>query len=679
MSLPSLMTLVKRGHRSVVVIGGVCGLAAAALLSSGCERKPVELSGAKSVVILGIDGMDPKLLEQFVEDGTMPNFQALMRDGSYSTLTSSTPPQSPVAWSNFITGMDPGGHGIFDFIHCDHSNYMPIFSESVVEAPKKTLKIGRFVIPLSKGRVELLRRGEAFWQMLDKKGIPYLIFRIPSNFPPVKSRGTSTSDIGAPDLLGTYGTFSFFTDDPSFASMDISGGKVFPVRVENKGIEAALVGPENSLLANKPALTRPFTVAIDVENKTAKITIGNKVILMAEGEWSDWVEVEFTPLGPFNKISGITQFYLKSLSPYFMLYASAININPARPALPISMPPSFSKELYKKIGYYSTKGMPEDTKALEWGIFDDAEFIRQADRVFNERTRMLDAILEDYRGGLLFFYVSTLDQTTHMLWKNIDPKHPAFTEETGRYMHQTEHYYAKIDSVLGVVREKIPKKAILIVMSDHGFAPFYYKFNLNTWLYENGYISLLDASNIGSEPLFRNVFWRRTRAFGLGINALYINVRGRDADGAVRPGEEYDQLVEEIRDKLLAYRDPNTGLQVVKNVYRRKDVYHGKMAETAPDLIVGYDRGYRCSDDSALGQLSKEILTPNLAKWTGDHCMATEVVPGVILSNRPLLVEDPALTDFARTVLSLYGVKPPKNVIGRPLFEWPPKQKAKEK
>jgi predicted AlkP superfamily phosphohydrolase/phosphomutase len=352
-----------------------------------------------------------------------------------------------------------------------------------------------------------------------------------------------------------------------------------------------------------------------------------------------------------------------------MLYASAININPARPALPISMPPSFGKELYEKIGYYSTKGMPEDTKALEWGVFTDADFIRQADMVFQERLHMLDAILEDYHGGLLFFYFSTLDQTTHMLWKNIDPNHPAFTEETGRYMHQTERYYAQLDSVLGVVEQKIPKDAVLIAMSDHGFAPFYYKFNLNTWLYQNGYVSLLDESNVGSEPLLRNVFWRRTRAFGLGINGLYVNLKGRDAQGIVKPGEEYDALVDEIRQKLLAYRDPTTGLPVIKAVYRREDVYHGKMADTAPDLIVGYDRGYRCSDESALGTFSKEILTPNLAKWTGDHCMATEVVPGILAANRPLLVEDPALTDFAATILHFYGIERPKNVIGRPLFE----------
>jgi predicted AlkP superfamily phosphohydrolase/phosphomutase len=165
------------------------------------------------------------------------------------------------------------------------------------------------------------------------------------------------------------------------------------------------------------------------------------------------------------------------------------------------------------------------------------------------------------------------------------------------------------------------------------------------------------------------VFWRRSRAFGLGINGLYINLRGREAEGVVKPGEEYDALVEEIRQKLLAYRDPITGLAPVKEVYRRSDVYQGAEVDHAPDLVVGFARGYRCSDESALGDFSNEIITPNLSKWTGDHCMATSEVPGILVANRPLLVSDPALTDFAATVLHLYGVERPEDIIGRPLFD----------
>jgi len=352
-----------------------------------------------------------------------------------------------------------------------------------------------------------------------------------------------------------------------------------------------------------------------------------------------------------------------------MLYAAPININPADPALPISMPRDYAEYLYEKVGYYGTKGMPEDTKALEWGVLDDHEFIELSNFVLDENDRLLDAVLKEYSGGLLFFYFSTLDQTTHMLWRNFDPNHPAHTADSSPYMNQTQRYYSQIDSVVGAVEKRIPKDAVLIVMSDHGFAPYYWKFNLNTWLYRNGFVTLIDDSNVADQPLFRNVFWRRSRAFGLGINGLYINLRGREAEGVVKPGEEYDALVEEIRQKLLAYRDPNTGLAPVKELYRRSDVYQGDEVEHAPDLIVGYARGFRCSDESALGDFSNEIITPNLSKWTGDHCIATSEVPGILVANRPLLVSDPALTDFAATVLHLYGVERPKNIIGRPLFD----------
>ncbi|NWF91137.1 MAG: alkaline phosphatase family protein [Ignavibacteriaceae bacterium] len=646
-----------------------CVLTAALAAGSGCAQGPKPLRNARSVVILGIDGMDPKLLEAFMAKGRMPYFEKLMREGSYTTLTTSTPPQSPVAWSNFITGMNPGGHGIFDFIHCDHTNYMPMFSAALVEEPKRTVTVGRYVVPLSAGRVELLRRGDAFWQILDKKEIPYLIYKIPSNFPPVKCDGFSLSGMGTPDLLGTYGTFSFYTDDPSFAAMDVSGGQVIPVTVESNRIHAALIGPTNTLLKENPDLQRPFVVSLDVENGTAAIKIDDMTIVLEEGEWTDWFEVRFDVLGPLKKISGITRFYLKSLSPHFMLYAAPININPADPALPLSTPADYAKRLYRRIGLYGTKGMPEDTKALEWGVFDDGEFIEQADFVLGESIRALDDILRGYTGGLLFYYFSTLDQTTHMLWRDFDPDHPAHTADSGPYLRQTEEYYAKLDSIVGAVQRRIPKDAVFIAMSDHGFAPFYWKFNLNTWLYENGYISVMDPSDITGHPLFRNVFWRRSRAFGLGINGLYINVRGRDAEGVVKPGEEYDALVNEIRAKLLAYRDPANGRPVVKEVYRREDVYQGEEAKNAPDLIVGYYRGYRCSDESALGEFTSEIISPNLSKWTGDHCMATDEVPGIIASNRKLLVEDPALTDIAATVLHLYGIEPPKNMIGRRIFE----------
>jgi hypothetical protein len=475
--------------------------------------------------------------------------------------------------------------------------------------------------------------------------------------------------MGTPDLLGTYGTFSFYTDDPTLMSLDVSGGTIYPVQRQGSRIDAAFHGPENSMLVDHPELTSPFTVHVDRENRSALIDLGSRDILLQEGEWSDWIEVHFDVLRPFSRISGIARLYLKTVAPYFQLYSTPLNINPRDPALPISSDPDFVKTLSKRVGYFHTEGMPEDTKALEWGMFTDAEFVRQADQVSYEQLKLLNTLLDDYRGGFLFFYFSSIDQCCHMLWRNMDPMHPAHTLESERFAGQIEELYARIDSVVAVVESRIPEGTTLIVMSDHGFAPYYKKVNLNTWLYENGYVALKDPSNVGNrDTLFRNVSWRRTRAFGLGINGLYVNLRGREAQGVVKPGAEYEELIADLTSGLLAYRDPETGTPVISRVYRSSEVYHGAEVANAPDIIVGYTRGYRGSDDTAIGGFSKQVIAPNLDKWSGDHCMAFEEVPGILLCNRPLRVQDPSLLDLSVTILDIYGVAPSKEMQGRVLF-----------
>jgi predicted AlkP superfamily phosphohydrolase/phosphomutase len=659
------MTRAKRLCRFFGTLGAFVVIAAAVTPNASAKA-----ADEPNVVVVGIDGMDPKLLRKFMAKGRMPNFERLIDNGSFSELTTSIPPQSPVAWSNFITGMNPGGHGIFDFIHQDRSAYLPVFSSAVVEAPSRTWTVGKWVIPLSQGRVELLRKGEAFWQTLDQKEVPYLVFRIPANFPPAESKGTSVSGMGTPDILGTYGTFSFYTNDPTLMGLDVSGGEVFPVELRGDRIEAAFKGPENTMLVGAPHMMRPMTIDLDKDNQTARITVDDEVVILEEGEWSDWFQVSFDVMGPFNKLGGITRLYLKSVAPYFQLYATPIQIDPSNPALPISNNDSFAKHMYEKIGFHYTQGMAEDTKALEWGIFTDAEFIKQSGFVFEERIDMLDAVLDDYAGGFLFFYFSSIDLTCHMQWRNMDPNHPGHTPEGAKYKDHIENLYARMDSVVGNVHKRIPEGTTLIVMSDHGFAPYYKKVNLNSLLYESGFLELRRPNQIGQQPLFRNVFWRRTRAFGLGINGLYVNLRGREAQGVVKEGAEYEAVLAEVTEKLLAYRDPDTGEQVVKTVYRASEVYSGPHADNAPDLIVGYANGYRGSDDNALGQLHKQTIVPNMDKWSGTHCMALDIVPGILVTNREITVSDPALTDLAPSILAMYGLKSPEDaVVGRNIFD----------
>jgi len=616
-----------------------------------------------------MDGLDPQIVERLMQQGKLPNFSVLKERGDFRRLATSVPPLSPVAWSNFITGMDPGGHGIFDFIHRDPATVAPYLSTSRVEPPGKAIRLRGWLFPLSGGRVELLRRGKAFWELLAAKGIPTTINGIPANFPPVKSAALSVSGMGTPDIQGTYGTFSFFTDTPpDDDDEDISGGQIFPVTVADHRVEATLHGPANTFREQGGTATIDFVVRIDPEHPVAKIVIQGSEILLNQGEWSAWVRVEF-PLIPFLKsVSGICRFYLKEVHPNFKLYVTPINLDPEAPALPISTPASYAKDLARAIGLFYTQGMPEDTKALNGDIIDEEEFLALARTVLAERSAMLEHELKRFRSGLLFFYLSSPDPIQHMFWGPMDTDHPAHEQAAGnRYGGTIEAVYREMDRILGRALAEIDDRMTLIVMSDHGFAPFYRYFNLNTWLKDNGYLALMTGGEWGESSLSQNVDWQRTRAYGLGLNGLYPNLRGRERTGSVPPDQKAG-LLDEIARKLLAVRDPVTGRPIVLRVYKASEVYSGPYVESAPDLIVGYNRGYRASGKTALGEIPAGLVGENTEKWSGDHAMAAELVPGVVFSNRKIKVPDPALTDLTVTILSEFGLQAGEGMRGRPIF-----------
>ncbi|MDH4037390.1 MAG: alkaline phosphatase family protein [Candidatus Krumholzibacteria bacterium] len=636
------------------------------LLSMTSAAAPARASDSPHVVVIGIDGMDPDMLTRFMDAGRMPNFRALISEGQLLPLGTSIPPQSPVAWSNFITGTDPGSHGIFDFIHRDPATYTPIFSAAEIKQPEKTLSLGDWILPLSKGGTVLLRRGEAFWETLERAGVPCTVIRVPANYPPSPTAQKTLSGMGTPDLLGSYGSFTLFTDDPEWEGAMASGGRIRLVKASDGRVTTTIEGPRNSLRRSQPVLECPLTIDVDPGSDAVRVTVSSEEAFLRSGEWSGWLPVEFDLVGPFKKLHGMCRFYLKSTAPLH-LYASPINIDPRRPALPISTPEDLASDLAERTGPYYTQGIAEDTKALEAGVFDDAQFVTQTDTIMAERERMHDVLLHDYKDGLLFFYVSTVDQSCHALWRDTDPAHPAHVEGNG-FEDRFGELYEEMDRMLGEVRARIPADATIIILSDHGFAPFYKKVNINTWLYQNGYLALIRPEEIGRHPLFGNVFWRRTRAYAAGLNGLYVNLAGREGKGIVPTGPQYDALLDELRAKLLELRDPDTGEQIITTVYKASEVYHGDEVRNAPDLIVGYNRGYRSSDDSALGTVSPDLITLNFNKWTGDHCIDHRWVPGVLISNRHFAVADPSLIDVPTTIIRLFGVDPPAAMKGRNLF-----------
>jgi predicted AlkP superfamily phosphohydrolase/phosphomutase len=413
----------------------------------------------------------------------------------------------------------------------------------------------------------------------------------------------------------------------------------------------------------------PFTVWIDPVEPVAKIAIQEQEILLRQGEWSEWMRVEFVLVPYLERVTGICKFYLKQLRPRFQLYVTPINLDPSRPALPLSTPAEYAPKLAEEVGYFYTQGIAEDTKALTAGILDDAEYLAQSRMVLDEQLKIFDLELRRFRSGLLFFYFSSIDENGHMFWRAWDERHPAHTPELGaKYSRVLEELYQEMDRVVGRVIERLDEHTTLLVLSDHGFAPYYRSFNLNSWLRDQGYIGLKDPAQPAGGDYLSNVDWSRTRAYGLGLNALYLNLRGRERYGIVPPGSTAEALLAELRAKLLAIRDPATGLPVITRVDKASEVYSGPNLKTAPDLLIGYNRGYRAGWGTVLGGFSLDVFEDNTEAWSGDHCIDSTLVPGVLVSNKKILAESPKLTDVAPTILAEFGIEPPTSMTGKSVF-----------
>ena len=605
------------------------------------------------MIVLGIDGMDPKFLEQHWAD--LPNLKKLADQGDFKRLATTVPPQSPVAWSTMITGMDPGGHGIFDFVHRDPFNRMPFSSMAETLPPENTLKLGSYVIPLSSGEVRQRRAGTAFWKLLDDAGIQATVFRMPANFPPVEGNARTLSGMGTPDMQGTFGTFTFVTDDPGQQSRTVPGGHIVKVELPNDEGEIPIEGPQNSFREDLQTTTVTMKVYRDPQEPVARFDLGSQKVVLQEGEWSGWLQADFPLLGDALATTGIFRIHLRQVRPRFELYISPVNIDPASPDLPISTPPEYSAELAQAVGLFYTQGMAEDTSALRENALSLEEFLEQSRFVLEETRVLFRYELARFEDGLLFFYISSVDQNSHMLW--------------GRHENELLEIYKSTDELIGEAMAAIDGTTTLIVMSDHGFERFDRSVHLNTVLMREGFLSLDSPSNTGPEELFPHVDWSRTQAYAMGLNGIYLNRLGREQGGIVAEGEQSRQVIQALRDRLLKVTDPQTGERIIEELYVSEDIYEGFNLGIAPDIQVGYRPPYRASWQTPLGAVPAEAVVDNEDAWIGDHCIAPQFVPGVLLSNRKTSLDDPHLYDLTVTILREFGIAPLEEMIGRPLFE----------
>lgn len=620
------------------------------------------------VVVLGFDGMDPRLTMRFLKDGKMPNFRRLADEGVFRPLETTYPSMSPSAWSSFTTGVDPSRHNIYDFLTRDPCTYLPMLSSAEIGTAKRVLPLGKYRIPLGKPLIRLLRKSQPFWKLLGQQGIFSSILRVPITFPPESFRGTLLSAMCVPDLRGTQGTFSFFTTDPQ-AEQNRTQGVTMIVTRQGDTVEGDLLGPENTLVADPKPMKLRFTARI-LDAERVDFRIGDEHHTLRLRSYSPWLRLQFRP-GLGIKVHGICRVRVMAIEPHFELYVTPIQIDPENPALPISHPFIYSIYLAKKQGPFATLGLAEDTWALNERAIDEAAFLEQAWLHHEERETMLLDALAHTRKGLTVCVFDTTDRIQHMFFRTLDPDHPANRDkETERYAGVIEDLYRRVDDLLGRVRETLAPEDLLLVISDHGFRQFKRGVNLNAWLRDEGYLHLKEDKRLGGDWL-QDVDWSRTRAFSLGLTGLFLNRKGREAQGIVAEGEETQQLKHELAEKLSGLRDGESGPVAINAMFDTQAIQPGPYAADAPDLLIGYNAGYRNSWDAAVGKVTEEVFEDNTKSWSGDHCMDPRVVPGVFFCNRPIAAERPKLLDLAPSILRLFGVKPPGYMQGSSFFEGP--------
>ena len=627
------------------------------------------------LLILGFDGVDPRFLQRWMDEGQLPHLRELAERGSFNVLKSTNPPQSPVAWTSFATGTGPERHGIFDFVKRDPQTYLPDIGTGGVRPPQ--FLFGRIRRTSARGFTE--RHGTPFWQIAAAHGVRATVLRVPYAFPPDPvPGGHMLSGLGVPDLLGTNSTFTYLASDlAAGAERDPGGGRLVPLTLRGDLAEVDLPGIPDPRGEGYAPL--PLHVGFHLERTAPAVVVrfAGREEAVKVGEWSSWFAFQLPVARVLGftlfQIDGLCRFHVAALEP-LRVYMSPLNYAPAAPYAAISSPASYAPELASTVGLFKTVGWSEDTSALNAERFDEEAFLADMNHTMDEVAVGTQTALERHDWDLLVSVFTQTDRVAHMFYRLLDPGHPRYDAQLAvKYGDAILRVYQRMDAIVASVASRIGPETTLLIVSDHGFHSYRMGLNVNTWLLGHGFLvqGTVPAGR-ESDDFFPGVDWGRSKAYALGTGQVYVNLRGREGQGIVAPGKEYDDLLDAIVKGLEAEVDPATGEPVVARVYKGRDIFPGAPVERAPDLQIAFRDGYRTSWKTPLGGIPRELFEPNRKKWSGDHA-ASDVAdtPGILLASRKLSVESPAIVDLAPTVLSFFGVPVPQEMTGKRLWEMP--------
>jgi predicted AlkP superfamily phosphohydrolase/phosphomutase len=674
-------------------------LTSASFIACSGRRPPGKFT--QKLVILGFDGLDPHLVTRWMQAGQLPNMAKIASQGGMSALGTTQSPESPTAWASFATGVNPGKHNIYDFLVRDTSTYFPDLG-MVRRQPAKFLFN---YIPIAKPKVLPLRGGTSFWVTAGREGVRASVLTVPVTFPPEDvPNGELLSGLPLPDIRGTMGTFSYYATDLSrYEEGNTEMGGILKRLVVDKDVATTeLIGPPNPVVrqqveairrkglsltdADRAAMAElqgredvriPFTIRWNRPAKTATVEIEGQSMLLEVGKTSRWIDLDFN-VNFFVRLHGMAQMRLMNADKELQLYVSPVNWKPDHPPVPMSAPASFSGDLFERLGYYRTLGWAEATWPLNEGRMDEATFMEDLYRAFDDRAQVILNRIDAHDWDILVGVIESTDRVQHMMWRLIDEKHPMYDSAmAAKFGDSILEVYRRADQFVGEVVQRLEPGTQLLIVSDHGFHSWRKAVNLNTWLVQQGYMTLQGQQPgekklddlFGGGTFWENVDWSHTRAYAMGIGQIYFNLRGREARGIVSPGAESKQLADELSARLLTMKDPDDGAPIIRAVYKRDDVYSGEYLENASELQVGMEDGYRVSWQTTLGGSPQGIVYPNMKKWSGDHGgYDYATTAGVLISSRPLTGQSPSIVDIAPTVLKYFGLSIPKDIDGKPLY-----------
>ena len=636
----------------------------------------------KKAIVIGLDGLEPTIVESMLERGELPNLARISKSGSYLRLKTTYPAQTPVAWSSFATGTNPGGHGIFDFISRDPATYLPDAALSRFERPKSA-----FAAP----QVVNQRKGQPLWQALSLAGVPSVVLRCPCTFPPDELNGRMLAGVGVPDLRGSQNKGTFYTQDKKAQARESEQVVILDA---GTGLKTHVIGPRNTRQSPPGDTKCEIHVQVKKDQRALAIETGGTPsrIEVAEKSWSEWVRFKFK-FSMLQSVTGIARFYVRHIEPEVEFYVSAVNFDPAAPLFPVSSPASYAKDLAGEIGLFSTLGMAEDHNGLNNGRLDEAAYLAQCELVLEERERLMRFELDRFTEGFFFLLYDTPDRVQHMLWRFRDREHPGYEPDLARnFSTLIEQHYARCDRLLAPVLDRVDENTLLFVLSDHGFNSFRRAFDTNSWLWQNGLLALKDGHKPGEDlgDGFAVVDWSRTYAYAVGLGGVYLNFKGREREGVLEEGTEAERVRHAIQSGLAGIPDVATQRTAVRSVSRREEIYSGPYAANAPDLLVNFHPGFRVSWESAVGGFANSLISDNMRKWSGDHIIDPDAVPGILFMNRELAPGiaragtaappksdqvtpqsdqlTPNIIDLAPTILNHLGVPVPQTMEGKSLL-----------